>query len=148
MRNDFVIVRRQKWVRMYRQLSPIIHLLVWTVLICSHRTFGSTDSCSLVCEWRFSWVRPTAQVPLHSFLRKLCDFINTSQINRWLSTTAESPHQCVCPSSTESKHCKGLVVAPHVPRTEGGLYWGYSVRLASCLSTTKTHTLLKIIHIV
>lgn len=27
-----------------------------------------------------------------------------------------------------------MVVAPHVPRTEGGLYWGYSVRLASCLS--------------
>lgn len=37
-----------------------------------------------------------------------------------------------------------MVVAPHVPRTEGGLYWGYSVRLASCLSKAKTliiHTL-------
>uniref|UniRef100_A0A3Q3WAZ2 28S rRNA (uridine-N(3))-methyltransferase n=1 Tax=Mola mola TaxID=94237 RepID=A0A3Q3WAZ2_MOLML len=34
----------------------------------------------------------------------------------------------------ESKHYKGVVVAPHVPRTEGSLYWGYSVRLASCLS--------------
>uniref|UniRef100_A0A8C7HVH3 28S rRNA (uridine-N(3))-methyltransferase n=1 Tax=Oncorhynchus kisutch TaxID=8019 RepID=A0A8C7HVH3_ONCKI len=29
---------------------------------------------------------------------------------------------------------KGVVVAPHKPRTEGGLYWGYSVRLASSLS--------------
>ncbi|KAM6901618.1 putative methyltransferase C9orf114 homolog [Lycodopsis pacificus] len=34
----------------------------------------------------------------------------------------------------ESKMCKGVVVAPHLPRTEGGVYWGYSVRLASCLS--------------
>ncbi|KAL4617418.1 hypothetical protein GN956_G21154 [Arapaima gigas] len=36
--------------------------------------------------------------------------------------------------NTESKVYKGVVVAPHVPRTEGGLYWGYNVRLASCLS--------------
>ncbi|MBN3320148.1 CI114 methyltransferase, partial [Atractosteus spatula] len=36
--------------------------------------------------------------------------------------------------SAESKVHKGVVVAPHVPRTEAGLYWGYSVRLASCLS--------------
>ncbi|XP_076842429.1 putative methyltransferase C9orf114 homolog isoform X2 [Brachyhypopomus gauderio] len=33
---------------------------------------------------------------------------------------------------------KGVVVAPHVPRTEGGLYWGYSVRLASSLSAVIT----------
>lgn len=36
--------------------------------------------------------------------------------------------------SDESKVYKGVVVSPHVPRTEGGLYWGYTVRLASCLS--------------
>ncbi|XP_028318641.1 putative methyltransferase C9orf114 homolog isoform X2 [Gouania willdenowi] len=40
----------------------------------------------------------------------------------------------------ESKICKGVVVAPHVPRTEGGLYWGYSVRLASCLSSVFTES--------
>lgn len=39
----------------------------------------------------------------------------------------------VC-ARTESRLYKGVVVAPHVPRTEGGLYWGYTVRLASCLS--------------
>ncbi|XP_036445004.1 putative methyltransferase C9orf114 homolog [Colossoma macropomum] len=38
----------------------------------------------------------------------------------------------------ESRVRKGVVVAPHVPRTEGGLYWGYSVRLASCLSAVMT----------
>lgn len=38
----------------------------------------------------------------------------------------------------ESKVHKGVVVAPHLPRTEGGLYWGYSVRLASCLSAVFT----------
>lgn len=41
-------------------------------------------------------------------------------------------HFCVYVS--EGKLYNGRVVAPHVPRTEGGLYWGYSVRLASCLS--------------
>uniref|UniRef100_A0A1A8L6V0 28S rRNA (uridine-N(3))-methyltransferase n=1 Tax=Nothobranchius pienaari TaxID=704102 RepID=A0A1A8L6V0_9TELE len=35
---------------------------------------------------------------------------------------------------------KGVVVAPHVPRTEGGLYWGYTVRLASCLSSVFTES--------
>lgn len=41
-------------------------------------------------------------------------------------------------SSSENKVFKGVVVAPHVPRTEGGLYWGYNVRLASSLSTPLT----------
>ncbi|KAK3524597.1 hypothetical protein QTP70_029919 [Hemibagrus guttatus] len=40
--------------------------------------------------------------------------------------------------TTESRVYKGVVVAPQVPRTEGGLYWGYSVRLASCLSAVMT----------
>ncbi|CAB1443744.1 unnamed protein product [Pleuronectes platessa] len=40
----------------------------------------------------------------------------------------------------ESKISKGVVVAPHVPRSEGGLYWGYTVRLASCLSTVFTES--------
>ncbi|XP_072227515.1 putative methyltransferase C9orf114 homolog [Leuresthes tenuis] len=35
---------------------------------------------------------------------------------------------------------KGVVVAPHVPRTQGGLYWGYTVRLASCLSSVFTES--------
>ncbi|KAK7896449.1 hypothetical protein WMY93_021774 [Mugilogobius chulae] len=42
--------------------------------------------------------------------------------------------------SEESKVYKGVVVAPHVPRTEGGLYWGYTVRLASCLSAVFTES--------
>lgn len=40
----------------------------------------------------------------------------------------------------DSKVCKGIVVAPHVPRTKGGLYWGYTVRLASCLSAVFTES--------
>ncbi|KAM4663342.1 uncharacterized protein O3C94_011564 [Discoglossus pictus] len=34
----------------------------------------------------------------------------------------------------DKKVRKGVVVSPQHPRTEGGLYWGYRVRLASCLS--------------
>ncbi|KAM4719588.1 kynurenine--oxoglutarate transaminase 3-like [Anableps anableps] len=40
----------------------------------------------------------------------------------------------------ESRLYKGVVVAPHVPRTEAGLYWGYTVRLASCLSSVFTES--------
>jgi len=29
---------------------------------------------------------------------------------------------------------KATVVSPHTPRTERGIYWGYTVRLATCLS--------------
>ncbi|KAL2100050.1 hypothetical protein ACEWY4_004444 [Coilia grayii] len=36
------------------------------------------------------------------------------------------------------KRYRGVVVAPHVPRTEKGLYWGYTVRLASSLSAVFT----------
>jgi len=38
------------------------------------------------------------------------------------------------PSLPEAKVRKGTVVSSHHPRTVSGLYWGYSVRLASCLS--------------
>eukprot|EP00912_Choanoflagellata_sp_UC4_P001578 UC4_evm2s1000 len=34
----------------------------------------------------------------------------------------------------DAKNYKGKAVAPATPREEDGLYWGYSVRLASCLS--------------
>uniref|UniRef100_A0ACB8EZT8 Methyltransferase C9orf114 n=1 Tax=Sphaerodactylus townsendi TaxID=933632 RepID=A0ACB8EZT8_9SAUR len=34
----------------------------------------------------------------------------------------------------DSRTWKGTVVSSHKPRTVSGLYWGYSVRLASCLS--------------
>lgn len=37
-------------------------------------------------------------------------------------------------SLSETKVRKGTVVSSHHPRTVSGLYWGYSVRLASCLS--------------
>lgn len=37
-------------------------------------------------------------------------------------------------SLSETKVRKGTVVSSQHPRTVSGLYWGYSVRLASCLS--------------
>ncbi|KAI1232101.1 hypothetical protein IHE44_0007157 [Lamprotornis superbus] len=38
------------------------------------------------------------------------------------------------PQNPEAKVRKGTVVSSHHPREASGLYWGYSVRLASCLS--------------
>ncbi|OCT72705.1 hypothetical protein XELAEV_18035688mg [Xenopus laevis] len=40
--------------------------------------------------------------------------------------------------NVEQRVQKGIVVSPQHPRTEGGLYWGYRVRLASCLSAVFT----------
>ena len=36
------------------------------------------------------------------------------------------------------KRCRGTVVSPDTPRVERGLYWGYTVRLASSLSNAIT----------
>ncbi|XP_025025717.1 putative methyltransferase C9orf114 homolog isoform X4 [Python bivittatus] len=41
--------------------------------------------------------------------------------------------------NSESKTQKGVVISSQSPRTVSGLYWGYSVRLASCLSGTVKH---------
>ncbi|XP_017580710.1 putative methyltransferase C9orf114 homolog [Pygocentrus nattereri] len=57
------------------------------------------------------------------------------QLQPGLRVTVRLLHKNQKPESRV--HC-GVVVAPHVPRTEGGLYWGYSVRLASCLSAVMT----------
>ncbi|CAG9818380.1 unnamed protein product [Phaedon cochleariae] len=38
------------------------------------------------------------------------------------------------PKNEQSKKLKGLVVSPKTPRKETGVYWGYSVRIATSLS--------------
>ena len=38
------------------------------------------------------------------------------------------------PSAKSFKSMKGTVVSPDEPRTKGGLYWGYTVRVANSLS--------------
>ena len=50
-----------------------------------------------------------------------------------LPATSLSPHP-MSASSPESKTYRGKVVSSQDPRTKAGLYWGYTVRLASCLS--------------
>lgn len=42
------------------------------------------------------------------------------------------------PEKPDQKVRKGIVVSPQHPRTEDGIYWGYRVRLASCLSAVFT----------
>ncbi|KTF82146.1 hypothetical protein cypCar_00046938, partial [Cyprinus carpio] len=56
------------------------------------------------------------------------------QIDKLLKAGLRVTVQLNNSQNKEGKLYKGVVVAPHIPRTEGGLYWGYSVRLASCLS--------------
>ena len=38
------------------------------------------------------------------------------------------------------KNLKGRVVCPSAPRSEAGLYWGYSVRVASSLGAVFTES--------
>ena len=45
--------------------------------------------------------------------------------------------QCLV-SFLEGRHARGTVVSPSEPRTEKGLYWGYTVRLAQTFGTVFT----------
>ncbi|XP_066501666.1 putative methyltransferase C9orf114 homolog [Hoplias malabaricus] len=67
-----------------------------------------------------------------------CGMRKEVQIDKQLQPGLRVTVQLHKSQNTDSKVYKGVVVAPHVPRTEGGLYWGYSVRLASCLSAVMT----------
>ncbi|XP_013073863.2 putative methyltransferase C9orf114 [Biomphalaria glabrata] len=40
--------------------------------------------------------------------------------------------------TTDKKNLTGIVVSPNEPREAAGIYWGYTVRLASCLSQVFT----------
>ncbi|XP_066149885.1 putative methyltransferase C9orf114 homolog [Euwallacea fornicatus] len=43
------------------------------------------------------------------------------------------------PQDQKSKKLKGIVVSPSLPRSETGIYWGYSVRIANSLSKVFSH---------
>lgn len=63
-----------------------------------------------------------------------CGMRKEVRIDKQLQSGLRVTVQLNTTQKQENKVFKGVVVAPHVPRTEGGLYWGYSVRLASSLS--------------
>ncbi|XP_071768066.2 putative methyltransferase C9orf114 homolog [Centroberyx gerrardi] len=67
-----------------------------------------------------------------------CGMRKEVQIDKQLQSGLRVTVQLSKTQNKESRLYKGVVVAPHVPRSEGGLYWGYSVRLASCLSDVFT----------
>ncbi|KAJ8339156.1 hypothetical protein SKAU_G00359420 [Synaphobranchus kaupii] len=67
-----------------------------------------------------------------------CGMRKEVQINKQLQAGLRVTVHLNKTQNAESKVHKGIVVAPHTPRTEGGLYWGYSVRLASSLSNVFT----------
>lgn len=69
-----------------------------------------------------------------------CGMRKEVQIDKQLQPGLRVTVQLNQTQNQESKLYKGVVVAPHVPRTNGGLYWGYSVRLASCLSAVFTES--------
>lgn len=66
---------------------------------------------------------------------KLPGMANIWARSRLLPPPCPSPHlHSLSASSAESKTYRGKVVSSQDPRTKAGLYWGYTVRLASCLS--------------
>ncbi|XP_067868200.1 putative methyltransferase C9orf114 homolog isoform X2 [Heterodontus francisci] len=67
-----------------------------------------------------------------------CGMRKEVQIDRKLQAGLRVTVQLHKSENSESKVVKGTVVTPHAPRTESGLYWGYMVRLASCLSAVFT----------
>ncbi|XP_030625515.1 putative methyltransferase C9orf114 homolog [Chanos chanos] len=67
-----------------------------------------------------------------------CGMRKEVQIDKQLQAGLRVTVQLNKNQNSESRVFKGTVVAPHVPRTQRGLYWGYSVRLAPCLSAVFT----------
>uniref|UniRef100_A0A8B9ESV0 28S rRNA (uridine-N(3))-methyltransferase n=1 Tax=Anser cygnoides TaxID=8845 RepID=A0A8B9ESV0_ANSCY len=63
-----------------------------------------------------------------------CGMRKEVQIDRQLQPGLRVTVRLQEPQNPEAKVRKGIVVSSHHPRTVSGLYWGYSVRLASCLS--------------
>ncbi|NXK32149.1 CI114 methyltransferase, partial [Piprites chloris] len=63
-----------------------------------------------------------------------CGMRKEVQINKQLNPGLRVTVRLEEPQNPEAKVHKGTVVSSHHPRTVSGLYWGYSVRLASCLS--------------
>ncbi|XP_078406304.1 putative methyltransferase C9orf114 homolog [Cetorhinus maximus] len=72
-----------------------------------------------------------------------CGMRKEIQIDRKLQAGLRVTVQLHKSENSESRVLKGTVVAPHAPRTESGLYWGYTVRLASCLSAVFTECSFK-----
>ncbi|CAL8278647.1 unnamed protein product [Merluccius merluccius] len=67
-----------------------------------------------------------------------CGMWKEVQIDKKLQTGLRVTVHINKTQKQDNRLIKGVVVPPHVPRTEGGSYWGYSVRLASCLSDVFT----------
>ncbi|NXP26078.1 CI114 methyltransferase, partial [Scytalopus superciliaris] len=63
-----------------------------------------------------------------------CGMRKEVQIDRQLNPGLRVTVRLEEPQNPEAKVQKGTVVSSQHPRTVSGLYWGYSVRLASCLS--------------
>ncbi|XP_061867296.1 putative methyltransferase C9orf114 homolog isoform X1 [Colius striatus] len=63
-----------------------------------------------------------------------CGMKKEVQIDRQLQPGLRVTVRLQEPQNPEAKVRKGTVVSSQHPRTAAGLYWGYSVRLASCLS--------------
>ncbi|KAM6902075.1 putative methyltransferase C9orf114 homolog [Xenentodon cancila] len=69
-----------------------------------------------------------------------CGMRKEVRIDKQLQSGLRVTVQLSKTQNPESRLYKGVVVAPHVPRTRAGLYWGYTVRLASCLSAVFTES--------
>ncbi|KAG7261054.1 hypothetical protein CRUP_007848, partial [Coryphaenoides rupestris] len=63
-----------------------------------------------------------------------CGMWKEVQIDKKLQTGLRVTVHINATQKKEGRLIKGVVVPPHLPRSEGGFYWGYNVRLASCLS--------------
>uniref|UniRef100_A0A674KAX1 SPOUT domain containing methyltransferase 1 n=1 Tax=Terrapene triunguis TaxID=2587831 RepID=A0A674KAX1_9SAUR len=63
-----------------------------------------------------------------------CGMRKEVQIDRQLESGLRVTVQLDKQQNPDSKIQKGTVVSSNHPRTVSGLYWGYNVRLASCLS--------------
>ena len=62
-----------------------------------------------------------------------CGALKTVQIDKVIQPNIRVT-VAINQTNDTDKYIQGTVVPPHYPRTKGGLYWGYNVRLAGSLS--------------
>ncbi|KAG8141956.1 hypothetical protein E2320_006609 [Naja naja] len=95
--------------------------------------FDEQGETSKTIEGEFEGIRGKGQACVQ--LARILQYLECPQALEPTGQSTPCPNgRRVGISGRESKTQKGVVVSSHNPRTVSGFYWGYSVRLASCLS--------------
>uniref|UniRef100_A0A8D8LM69 Methyltransferase C9orf114 n=1 Tax=Cacopsylla melanoneura TaxID=428564 RepID=A0A8D8LM69_9HEMI len=102
---------------------------------CEKQALDREDGISRCCV-QFGRILQYLECP--QYLRKYIFPIHKDLEYAGLLNPLDAPHHLR--EEDESLYREGLVVPPSLPRHEGGLYWGYNVRIANSLNEVFTQS--------